>query len=705
VAGTARQVRARQDRGPRAVPAAAASLPVARVAVDVSLPHLDRPFDYLVPESLSESAVPGCRVRVRFAGRLTAGYLLQRAAGSDHPGGLAYLERVVSAEPVLSAEIAGLARAVADRYGGTLADVLRLAIPPRHARAEAIPAAGGARAKEAIPPGETGAGETGAAGPPAREAAAEAAAGRAPEAGPWTRYPAGESFLTALGSGRAPRAVWSALPGPDWPEEIARAAAASAATGRGALVVVPDARDLRLVDAALASVLGPGLHVCLAAQLGPAERYRRWLAVARGKVRIAAGTRSAMFAPVTDLGLVVIWDDGDDLHAEPRAPYPHAREVLALRAHRCGAAVLVGGFARTAEAAQLIASGWARPLEAGRAMVRRCAPAISAAGGDRELARDEAARTARLPSIVLRAAREALERGPVLFQVPRRGYLAAVACERCHARVRCGRCAGPVALPGARAPLRCGWCAAPADRQCASCGHTGLRALVTGAGRTAEELGRVFPSVLVRTSGRAEVIAEVPGSPAVVVATPGAEPLAAGGYAAAVLLDGWALLGRASLRAAEEALRRWMNAAALVRPGPDAGTVIVVADAGLAVVQALVRWDPATHAERELAERRELRFPPAVSMASVAGPAAAVTDLLSVTRLPAGAEVLGPVPVAASGAHGYAVADEENLRFLVRVPRPAGAAMAAALQAGQAVRSARKAAGSVRLQLDPAELI
>src|SRR5262249_57044826 len=126
-------------------------------------------------------------------------------------------------------------------------------------------------------------------------------------------------------------------------DEIARAAATAAAAGRGALVVVPDARDLALVDAALAGVLGPGLHACLAADLGSAERYRRWLAVARGQVRVVAGTRSAMFAPVAELGLVVIWDDGDGLHAEPRAPYPHAREVLALRAHRARAAALIGG--------------------------------------------------------------------------------------------------------------------------------------------------------------------------------------------------------------------------------------------------------------------------------------------------------------------------------------------------------------------------
>ena len=126
---------------------AAGHLPVARVAVDVSLPHLDRPFDYLVPERLAEEAVPGCRVRVRFAGRLTGGFLLQRAEASEHEGKLAFLERVVSPEPVLTAEVAGLARAVADRYGGTLADVLRLAIPPRHAAAEAAAPPGTARAR------------------------------------------------------------------------------------------------------------------------------------------------------------------------------------------------------------------------------------------------------------------------------------------------------------------------------------------------------------------------------------------------------------------------------------------------------------------------------------------------------------------------------------------------------------------------------
>ena len=203
------------------------------------------------------------------------------------------------------------------------------------------------------------------------------------------------------------------------------------------------------------------------------------------------------------------------------------------------------------------------------------------------------------------------------------------------------------------------------------------------------------------------------GEPAVVVATPGAEPHAAGGYAAAVLLDGWALLGRASLRASEEALRRWLNAAALVRPGPEGGSVVVVADASLVPVQALVRWDPVAHAERELAERRELRFPPAVRLASLTGTEEAVQEVLSAAELPPHAEVLGPVPVA-EGAPGRGTADagrgEEGgrhatVRMLVRVDRRSGTPLATALRAAQAIRSARKDADVVRLQLDPAELL
>jgi primosomal protein N' (replication factor Y) len=223
-----------------------------------------------------------------------------------------------------------------------------------------------------------------------------------------------------------------------------------------------------------------------------------------------------------------------------------------------------------------------------------------------------------------------------------------------------------------------------------------LRATVIGARRTAEELGRAFPGVPLYTSGgggsgERKVLADIPAGPALVVSTPGVEPLTR--YGAALLLDAAALLARPSLRAAEEALRRWMAAAAMVEPAAEGGQVIVVADASLTAVQALVRWDPAGHARAELAARAELGFPPAVRMAALDG----TPETLAALDVPDGAEVLGPVPVPGE-------AEGQRERLLLRVPRSEGSALAMALAAVQAGRSARKLPDPLRVQLDPVEL-
>ncbi len=202
--------------------------------------------------------------------------------------------------------------------------------------------------------------------------------------------------------------MWGTPPGEDWPRLLAHAAAATyAGSGRGVLLCVPDAKDVARVDAALSEVLGPGQHVVLTAQPGPARRYRDFLAVSRGARRVVVGTRAAAFAPVRDLGLVVIWDDGDDLHAEPRAPYAHARETLLVRAEREGTAALLAGFARSVEADQLLQSGWAHELSVPRETLRERVSVQVAGASDAELARDPFARGVRFP----RAAHEAVEHG------------------------------------------------------------------------------------------------------------------------------------------------------------------------------------------------------------------------------------------------------------------------------------------------------
>ncbi|WP_082902438.1 primosomal protein N' [Mycobacterium adipatum] len=643
----------------------------------LSVPHLDREFDYLVAADQSDDAQPGVRVRVRFHGRLVDAFVLERRSDTDHSGKLGWLDRVISAEPVLTPDIRRLADAVAARYVGTRPDVLRLAIPPRHAGVEKKPQ------PELAPLTPQPVDESG-----------------------WARYGRGEQFLAAIREGRAARAVWQALPGEHWALRLAEAAAATVHAGRGALIVVPDQRDVDAVHAAAVGCVDESRVVALSAGLGPSQRYRRWLAVLRGQARLVIGTRSAVFAPIADLGLVVVWDDGDDNLAEPRAPYPHAREVAMLRAHQLRCAAIIGGYARTAEAHALVRSRWAHDLVAARPVVRTHAPRVVALDDNAfDQERDPAAHTARLPSMALRTARAALAAGhPVLVQVPRRGYVPALACARCRTVARCRHCTGPLSLPDRDTQgAVCRWCArAELSLRCVSCGSDAVRAVVVGARRTAEELGRALPGASVVTSGGESVLARVGPKPAVVVATPGAEPVAEGGYGAALLLDSWALLGRQDLRAAEDTLRRWMAAAALVRSRADGGSVAVIAESAIPTVQSLIRWDPVGHAESELNARAEVALPPAVHLAVLDGVPEAVNALLDFAELPPEAESLGPVdlPPGARRPPGIAV-DSPLARMLVRVPRAGGLDLAAALRRAVNGLSARHDQQPVRVQMDP----
>lgn len=649
--------------------------PVARVLPMLGLAHLDRPFDYLVDQAMDADAQPGTRVRIRFAGRLVDGYLLERRASSDHGGKLAWLERVVSPEQVLTPELVELTHAVAERYAGTTPDVVRLAVPPRHARVEKA---------EPVPP-------------PATEPVEAELSG-------WTAYDGGGDFLTALRDGLHPRVAWQARPGEDVATRLAELATVVAATGRGVVIVVPDQRDLDRLEHACAELLGDWC-VTLAAGLGPTARYRRWLRVLRGSARVVIGTRSAVFAPVRNLGLTVIFDDGDPSLDEPRAPYPHPREVAVLRAHQTASALVIGGFARTAEAQALVESGWARNLVAARDVVRGDMPRIEGVSDDdRRIAGDPLARSARIPNIAFAAARRALAQDrPVLFSVPRRGYLPSVACGRCREDARCRRCHGPLQM-NERGDLSCRWCGRPENRfVCPNCGGTVVRARMVGDKRTAEELGRAFVGVPVLTSAGDKIVDDVPAGARVVVATPGAAPRAEGGYGAAVLLDTWAQLDRQDLRAGEEAVRAWMAVATLVRPHTDGGRVVIVADAALTPVQALVRWDPVGFSGHELGLRRELAFPPAVTMASIDGPPAAVAAFLGMLELPAGVQQLGPVPLPL-GVRAPAGLDPTDgiERVLLRTAREHGRGLAAALRAAQVVRHARhEDTAGIRVQVDP----
>ena len=648
----------------------------ARVYVESPLPHLDRTFDYEVPDALDEEAQPGVRVRVRFAGRQVDGYLVERVDGSD-VGTLLPLGKVVSPEVVMPPETVRLVRAVADHYAGTFSDVARFAIPPRHAATEKAEP----RPVPALP---------------------------APDAAdsPIALYPAGEGWLAAVTRGESPRAFWQVAPVADrvgdHVEGLAAAAAATVASGRSAVLLVPVARDVELLAAAVERRVGKGGVVRQTAELGPSARYRSFLRGLRGQARVVVGTRSAVFAPVTDLGLVAVWDDGNDAHSNPQAPYVHTRDVAALRVAQQGAALLMAAHLRTAEVEAWVERDWLKVIAMAPAATRRLAPVVRVAvDRDQSLERDPDAKAARVPREVFGVIRAALAQGPVLVHVPFAGYVTMLACQTCRTAARCSHCHGPLQLGSGSETPSCGWCGkVAAGWRCVECGERRLRSVRVGATRTAEELGRAFPGVVVRQSAQGKVLESVDATPALVIATPGAEPAADGGYAGAVLLDCTRALNRPDLRVAEECMRRWLSVVSLVRPAAVGGTVVAVAASDSRTVQALVRLDPAGFAERELADRRSAGFPPALRLAIVEGETSAVAGAARQLAESAKLDLLGPVEVGQQAPH--AGADKVNWsRLLVRTPSASGAELTAALRATQGIRSAKKDQRPMRVRVDP----
>jgi primosomal protein N' (replication factor Y) len=227
--------------------------------------------------------------------------------------------------------------------------------------------------------------------------------------------------------------------------------------------------------------------------------------------------------------------------------------------------------------------------------------------------------------------------------------------------------------------------------------------------RTAEELGRAFPGKPVITSSGDHVKAAVPDTKALVVATVGAEPVAAGGYAAALLLDGDSLLRRENLRAGEDAVRRWFNAAALVKPAREGGLVVITAD-DTAGVGALLRWDAGGYARRELALRQELHLPPAVRIASVTGGRTAVghfTEAIEkqLARQDITLRTAGPAPLLLSDARAGQREGSGDVRTLLFIPYARAAEATRVMRAVKAAAAARRSDDPVQLRLDGVDVL
>lgn len=651
---------------------------VARVVLDSPLPQLDRLFDYRVPAELEDDCVPGVRVKVplRTGARMSDAYVVEVLHEGGYPGELSAIETLVSPVPVLAPEIWKLARAVSDRAAGVASDVLRLAVPTRQVRAEK---AWLARDTSAVPPAVvaptvTGYGDGVLEGVLAKDGRAAVAAVPHP---------------VDLGSADEP--VWV----PGWAATLAQAAARTLATERSAVIAVPDFRDVMDLERALHALVPVERVVRFDAKQTNGQRAKALLQ-ARTHPVVAIGNRTAMYAPADDLGLIAMWDDGDQSFIEPRAPYVHTRDVALVRAAQSGAALLFAAHARSTDVQRLVELQWLEDVVPYRQPVPNVIPTAQQVNADGPAAQ------ARIPSSAWRAAREASRTGPVLVQVANPGFGTGLVCADCGERAHCRVCGGPLGSPTHGAVPQCRFCGALAvGYRCPTCGGGKVKPVGQGAQRTADELGRAFPGTRIIVADGSRPIDEVPARPAVVVATRGAEPSTPGGYACVLLLDGERMLAREGLRVQEEVLRFWTNAAAKGAPG----TEVYLVGIGGRLATAMALWQLDGPAHDELVDRRELLFPPAVRVATLTGTEQAVTAAVEALGDAPVGPVLGPVPV-----------DDPvpgTVRAIVRFPYAHGTEVAATLKAEVIRRSStrrvlpggekRRAAPALRARLDDAE--
>lgn len=585
---------------------------VARVCIDSPLPHLDRLFDYAVPDKWRGRATVGARARVRFAGRLINAVIVEVGDTSEFAGKLTALNSVAGTASYTPTALS-LARAVADRYAGSLWDVLRLMAPPRVASVEKRDwsdfTADPQRYADAADDCDSAAAKAGLA--------------------PWSADHHG-------------RVVWEVPPDRDAPAAVpARALLAAplavAASGRTAIVVVPDARAIATLEHALAALgltrwtaRSGGDYTVLDHDDGQAPRYGSYLAGMHGHVNLVIGTRPAALQPVPHLGLIALWDDGSTVYEDPHAPYLHARTVAAMRVGHDGAGLLLASYTPSVDAAALVAHGFAHHTAPDRATVRERSAAVDVLTDERRDA-EGGAGWHWMPGSAWRALTRAVAQGPVAVMVPRAGYVHALACARCGEWAACAACGGTLRTPRDGADPVCSACeTVHAHWHCPECHGAALKHVRQGVERVTEQLRSMARGWPVHASTAA--VGPLPDfsvEEGLVVATPGALPAVQGGYRHIVVVGAQVPAG-GTLGAEMAGVRLWLNTAALASARGDGGGVTLVGDMPDAVRRALTTWTPWELARGDYTERAELGLPPARRVVQVQGGAAVLDTVTGV---------------------------------------------------------------------------
>ena len=737
--------------------------PIAQVVLDVQALHLGQTFDYFIDEKDSEAAQPGVLLRVRFGGQRVSGVIWARTDTSNTPrSSIRYIERVLSPDVLVPASMREDIGLIAKAYGGTRANILRFAVPPRVAKVEAeqrLAASfrrpvggslsdntqGGFAGRGTNPDGTMPAGSTFAVASTVSEGAAQG----------YRRLTANYADVNvlhdALTGQRFQSFVFDSLPGAqEWQRNMAWMVATALSAGKAAVVELPTMREVEDLMPMLRNYgLKPfapapaggwvgDVAVLNAETMPAADRYRTYLAVALGQVKVVIGTRAVMYAPVEGPALFAILEDAAYQNMDGMMPYPQARGVMRLRAKSHGGVFVAMANARTPQSqwentgpgtVETPVSGYSTTIHPLASPLKDATPWV------RWLNRDELARLAdpsigaRVPHTAVRVLSKALESGPVLLSIPQDSVSETLSCAKCHRQARCAKCSGPLQLPADRrdSTPRCRWCGAAAiNWKCPGCGHERMRVVRVGAAGTAAELAGLFRGVPVVLSSKTQgLVRDVACQPMIVIATPGFEPRvrpvsaeqgsAGHEYRAVAVLDAWTSLYALGVDARLDTLTAWMRAMSLCAPRSRGGQALILGETDPAIAQSLMLWDSRILAAKDLEERVETGMPPAVAAACVWGRRDAVMTLMqrigalggdwtACGELPG---MLGPVPIAQPDTVDAREleATDDRVKAVIRVPQSRRAELAARLHRETARHVASREPGELRFRVDPKDLI
>jgi primosomal protein N' (replication factor Y) len=441
------------------------------------------------------------------------------------------------------------------------------------------------------------------------------------------------------------------------------------------LVLLPDSRSINRLQEFL-----PNATV-LDSSLDKSDRYRNYLKTLQQGDLVVLGTRSSVFAPLSDLTEIILIDDSSESYYEQRSPGWNARDVAALRSQMRSISFTIMGYSPSAEVARLIETGWMKYLP-----VKASLPIKSYQATSGEL----------LPAGIFSPIRSALKKGPVLFIAPRKGYSQSILCSQCRNVSLC-ECGGRVLQRGAGRVIECSICQKSySDWSCTWCQSHKFILLGRGSERFAHEIGRAFPGFTVTESSGEKILDKYLSSDGIVVATPGAIPKSADGYSAVIVLECERLFSQADVRSQERARGILFSSAGSLASGSQ---LLLVISHNHPIMSALSAWKPSLITSRELRDREEVGFPPFTRALSLEIEASETPTLVrglksaqSSGRLPISTRILGPSP-ATSG----------KSRLLLLVPIEEGEELVSLIHEFQRKRSiSKKPLASLRI--DPYSL-